>query len=198
MRAAVRWLTRYIALLGVLALPGAGCSQENNNSTADASSTSSSTATAQPIPFVAEARAMTFGTKDLSDASDRDLLELGRVVCDGLGIEGLGFRRVVQRLVLSARFGLGLAAILTALGSSSRHGPLSASSVRWSPARPEDQPSARGCSTQAPKQVEGGCRSNRSLGPCWVRNGGGSDGQPRTAAAAKGSKDPQLRLPVGP
>ena len=106
MRAAVRWLTRYIALLGVLALPGSSCSQEHNNNnnnttTADASSTSSSTATARPIPFVAEARAMTFGTKDLSAAFDRDLLELGRVVCDGLGIEGLGFGRVVQRLVQS-------------------------------------------------------------------------------------------------
>jgi hypothetical protein len=28
-------------------------------------------------------------------------LRLGRVVCDGLGIEGLGFRRVAQRLVRS-------------------------------------------------------------------------------------------------
>ena len=44
---------------------------------------------------------MTFGAKDLAAASDKDLLRLGRVVCDGLGIEGLGFRRVVQRLVES-------------------------------------------------------------------------------------------------
>jgi len=51
--------------------------------------------------FVAQARAMTFGTNDLAAASDGELLRLGKVVCDGLGIEGLGFRRVVQRLVRS-------------------------------------------------------------------------------------------------
>ena len=44
---------------------------------------------------------MTFGTKDLAAASDGELLRLGKVVCDGLGIEGLGFRRVVERLVRS-------------------------------------------------------------------------------------------------
>jgi hypothetical protein len=44
---------------------------------------------------------MTFGSKDLAAASDGELLQLGKVVCDGLGIEGLGFRRVVQRLVRS-------------------------------------------------------------------------------------------------
>ena len=63
--------------------------------------TSSSIATAGPVPFVTEARAMTFGTKDLAAASDEELLRLGKVVCDGLGIEGLGFGRVVQRLVQS-------------------------------------------------------------------------------------------------
>ena len=44
---------------------------------------------------------MIFGSKDLAVASDGELLRLGKVVCDGLGIEGLGFRRVVQRLVQS-------------------------------------------------------------------------------------------------
>jgi Protein of unknown function (DUF732) len=44
---------------------------------------------------------MSFGTKNLAAASDRELLRLGKVVCDGLGIEELGFRRVVQRLVQS-------------------------------------------------------------------------------------------------
>jgi hypothetical protein len=34
-------------------------------------------------------------------ASDGELLRLGKVVRDGLGIEGLGFGRVVQRLVQS-------------------------------------------------------------------------------------------------
>ena len=101
MRAVVRWLTRYVALLGVLALPGASCSQESETSTADATTTSLSTATAGPAAFVAEVRAMTFGTKDLAAASDGELLRLGKVVCDGLGIEGLGFRRVVERLVQS-------------------------------------------------------------------------------------------------
>jgi hypothetical protein len=51
--------------------------------------------------FVAEARTMPFGTKDLAAASERDLLRLGNVVCDGLGIQRLGHRRVVQRLVQS-------------------------------------------------------------------------------------------------
>jgi hypothetical protein len=101
MRALVRWLTRYVTLLGVLALSGAGCSAETNNSTTDATTTSSATATAGPGPFVAEARAMTFGNKDLAAASDGELLRLGKLVCDGLGIEGLGVGRVVQRLVRS-------------------------------------------------------------------------------------------------
>jgi Protein of unknown function (DUF732) len=91
---------KYVALLGVLALPGAGCSQQSDNSTAD-TTTSLSTAAAGPAAFAAEARAINFGTKDLAAASDGELLRLGKVVCDGLGIEGLGFRRVVQRLVQS-------------------------------------------------------------------------------------------------
>jgi Protein of unknown function (DUF732) len=44
---------------------------------------------------------MTFGNKDLAAASDGDLLRLGKVVCDGLGIEGLGVGQVIQRLVQS-------------------------------------------------------------------------------------------------
>jgi hypothetical protein len=101
MRAVVRWLMNHGVLLGLLALSGAGCSAETNNSTTDATTTSSSTATAGPGLFVAEARAMTFGNKDLAAASDGELLRLGKVVCDGLAIEDLGFRRVVQRLVRS-------------------------------------------------------------------------------------------------
>jgi hypothetical protein len=96
MRAVVRWLMKYVALLGVVALPGAGCSQENNDNTAEVTTT-----TTGPGRFVAEARAMTFGSKDLAAASDEELLRLGKVVCDGLGIEGLGGRRVIQRLVQS-------------------------------------------------------------------------------------------------
>jgi len=100
MRALIRWLMKHVVLLGLLTAPAAGCSAESDDSTADAT-TSSSIATAGPVPFVAEARAMTFGTKDLAAASDGELLRLGKVVCDGLGIEGLGFRRVVERLVQS-------------------------------------------------------------------------------------------------
>lgn len=101
MRAVVRWLMNHGVLLGLLTLSGAGCSAETNNSTTGATTTSSATATAGPGPFVAEARAMTFGNKDLAAASDGELLRLGKVVCDGLAIEDLGFRRVVQRLVRS-------------------------------------------------------------------------------------------------
>jgi hypothetical protein len=100
MRALIRWLMKHVVLLGLLTAPAAGCSAESDDSTADAT-TSSSIATAGPVPFVAEARAMTFGSKELAAASDGELLQLGKVVCDGLGIEGLGFRRVVQRLVRS-------------------------------------------------------------------------------------------------
>ena len=49
---------------------------------------------------------------------------------------------------------LRLAAILTALGSSSQHGSLSASSARWLPTPPRDQPSA-GLVEPSPEQVEG-------------------------------------------
>ena len=63
--------------------------------------TSASVTVAGPATFVAEARAMRFGTKDLASASDRELLKLGKVVCGGLDIKDLGFRRVVQRLVQS-------------------------------------------------------------------------------------------------
>jgi hypothetical protein len=100
MRALIRWLMKHVVLLGLLTAPAAGCSAESDDSTADAT-TSSSIATAGPVPFVAEARAMTFGSKDLAAASDGELLRLGKVVCDGLGIEGLGFSRVVERLVRS-------------------------------------------------------------------------------------------------
>jgi hypothetical protein len=56
---------------------------------------------AGPPAFFADARAMTFGSKYLAAASNRELLRVGMVVCDGLGIDGLGYRRVVQRLVRS-------------------------------------------------------------------------------------------------
>ena len=101
MQAVARWLLKPIVLLGILTLPGTGCTQQGNNSTADATTTTSSTPTAGATSFVTEARTMPFGTKDLAAASERDLLRLGNVVCDGLGIQRLGYRRVVQRLVQS-------------------------------------------------------------------------------------------------
>ena len=100
MRAILRWLTKPVILLGILTLPGMGCTQQRDNDTGDATTSSSST-TAGPAAFVAEARSMPFGNKDLLVASKGELLRLGNVVCDGLGIERLGFRRVVLRLVQS-------------------------------------------------------------------------------------------------
>jgi hypothetical protein len=99
-RAVVRWLMKHVVLLSLLTAPAAGCSTEGDNSPADAT-TSSSTATAGPVVFVAEARAMTFGNRDLAAASESELLRLGKVACDGLAIEGLGSGRVVERLVQS-------------------------------------------------------------------------------------------------
>jgi Protein of unknown function (DUF732) len=100
-REGARWFKQYVVPVGLLALLGAGCSEASNDDTAAVSTTSASATVAGPATFVAEARAMGFGSKDLASASDRELLQLGRVVCDGLGIKGLGFRRVVQRLVQS-------------------------------------------------------------------------------------------------
>ena len=96
----VQWLIKHVALLSLLTAPVAACSAERDDSPADATTTSS-IPTPRPGSFIAEARAMIFGTKDLAAASDGELLRLGKVVCDGLGVEGLGFRRVIQRLVRS-------------------------------------------------------------------------------------------------
>lgn len=102
MRAIRRWLTKPVILLGILTLPSTGCTQQRDNDSADTTaSPSTSTATAGPVAFVAEARGMPFGNKDLAAASEGELLRLGSVVCDGLGIQRLGFHRVVQRLVQS-------------------------------------------------------------------------------------------------
>ena len=102
MPAGVPWLRQQVVLLGILLLPSTGCTQERDNSTADTTTTTTpSTTVVGPAPFVAEARAMTFGSKDLAAASEQDLLRLGKVVCDGLAIKGLGVGRVVQRLVQS-------------------------------------------------------------------------------------------------
>jgi Protein of unknown function (DUF732) len=96
---AIRWLMKHVVvLLCLLGLASAGCGPVRNDDAADATTTSS---TAGRGRFIAEVRAMSFGTRDLAAASDESLLRLGMVVCDGLGIEGLGFRRVVQRLVQS-------------------------------------------------------------------------------------------------
>jgi hypothetical protein len=101
MRGIARWLQHRVVPLGVLALVGTGCGEASIDSTAGTATTAPSTTTAGPAAFVAEARAMAFGTKDLSAASDEELLKVGKLVCDGLGVHGLGFSRVVQRLVRS-------------------------------------------------------------------------------------------------
>jgi hypothetical protein len=75
----VRWLMRHVVLLGLLTAPAAGCSAERDASTADPT-TSPAMATAGPAAFVAEARALTFGSKDLAAASDGELLRLGKAV----------------------------------------------------------------------------------------------------------------------
>jgi Protein of unknown function (DUF732) len=102
MRAVVRWLKTHAVPFGLLALVGAGCGGGGNDDAADVTTTRApSVTTAGPAAFVAEARTMPFGTKDLAAASDRELLRVGKLVCDGLGIKGLGYGRVVQRLVRS-------------------------------------------------------------------------------------------------
>jgi Protein of unknown function (DUF732) len=103
MRAVARWLQTHAVPFGLLALVGAGCGGGGNDDAADVTTTTTapSVTTAGPAAFVAEARTMPFGTKDLAAASDRELLRVGKLVCDGLGIKGLGYGRVVQRLVRS-------------------------------------------------------------------------------------------------
>jgi hypothetical protein len=96
----IRWLMKHAVLLGLLSLVSAGCGQVRSNGATHVTTTSS-TPTAGPGRYIAEVRAMSFGTRDLAAASDEELLRLGMVVCDGLGIEDLGVRRVVQRLVQS-------------------------------------------------------------------------------------------------
>jgi hypothetical protein len=90
-----------VVLLGILTLPRTGCAQEADSDTADATTTFSPIEPTGPVAFVAEARTMPFGTKDLAAASDGELLRLGTVVCDGLGIQGVGFRRVIAGLMQS-------------------------------------------------------------------------------------------------
>ena len=102
MPAVARWLKSHAVLVGLLALLGAGCGGGDNDDTAHIpTSTAPSVTTAGPAAFVTEARAMPFGTKDLAAASDGELLRVGKLVCDGLGIHGLDYGRVVQRLVQS-------------------------------------------------------------------------------------------------
>jgi hypothetical protein len=101
MRAGTRWFKQHVVPLGLLALLGPECSQTSNDDTADSTTTAPSVTMAGPAAFVAEARAMTFGTKDLAAASDEELLKVGKLVCDGLGTHRLDVGRVVQRLVRS-------------------------------------------------------------------------------------------------
>jgi Protein of unknown function (DUF732) len=102
LQAVTRWCKNHVVMVGLLALLGGGCGGAGNNSRVDATATSAPAARAGPGAFLAEARAMTFGSKDLAAASDADLLRVGRLVCDGLGHKGLDFGRVVQTLLRSA------------------------------------------------------------------------------------------------
>ena len=86
----IRWLMKHAVLLGLLSLVSAGCDQVRSNGATDATTTSSTPA-AGPGRYIAEVRAMSFGTKEFAAASDEDLLRLGMVVCDGLGIEAWAF-----------------------------------------------------------------------------------------------------------
>jgi hypothetical protein len=101
MHEVTRWLRKYVVPLGLLTLFGAGCVETRDGDSGEVTPTASSVTTPGPAAFVAEARAMTFGSKDLTSATDGQLLRLGRVACDGLGIEGLGLGGVLQRLVRS-------------------------------------------------------------------------------------------------
>jgi hypothetical protein len=101
MRERARWFNKDVVPLGLLPLLAMGCGEASNDDMAGVTTTSPSVTMAGPAAFVAEARAMTFGTKDLASASDEDLLKVGKLVCDGLGINGLDFGRVVQSLVRS-------------------------------------------------------------------------------------------------
>jgi Protein of unknown function (DUF732) len=101
MRAVARWLRNRVVPLGLLALVGAGCGQANDDDARGVTTTVPSVTAAGPAAFVAEARTMAFGTKDLAAASDEELLKVGKLVCDGLGPRGLDYGRVVQRLVRS-------------------------------------------------------------------------------------------------
>jgi hypothetical protein len=96
---AAGWFKKHIVPFGLLALLGAGCGGGSTDDMADATTAAPSVTMTGTAAFVAEARAMTFGTKDLASASDEDLLKVGKLVCDGVGIHGLDFGRVVQRLV---------------------------------------------------------------------------------------------------
>jgi hypothetical protein len=94
-------LKNRVVPLGLLALAGAACGGDSNDDTPEVTTTVPSVTTAGPAAFVGEARTMAFGTKDLAAASDEELLKVGKLVCDGLGIHGLDYGRVVQRLVRS-------------------------------------------------------------------------------------------------
>jgi hypothetical protein len=94
-RIVVQWLRKHVVAVGLLAVVGAGCGETNDDSRADVTTTASPVTTAGSAAFVANARALTFGSKDLGAASDRELLRLGKVICVGLGIEELGFSGVI-------------------------------------------------------------------------------------------------------
>ena len=84
-----------VVIVGLAAC--AGTDTQAPQATAATTTTVAATTAAGPAAFVAEARAMNFGNKDFATATDDQLLELGNVVCEGLG-SGLDFGRIAQGL----------------------------------------------------------------------------------------------------
>ena len=89
--------TRLTFLAVVLTLAACG---GDGDETSPLPSTTPTTqrARAGPQAFLSFARSASFGSKDLSTATDDQLLGIGNVVCDGLG-NGLTFGQVVQGVV---------------------------------------------------------------------------------------------------
>jgi hypothetical protein len=90
----VRVLLSLVALVAAVA----GCSSGSDSDRGAAVATTAlptTTLAAGPPAFLSEVRAMEFGDKDMASGSDDVLLEIGNMVCEGLGEQNPGFGRVV-------------------------------------------------------------------------------------------------------
>jgi hypothetical protein len=86
-----------VAIVGLAACAGTDTQAPQATAATTTTVAATTTTAAGPAAFVAEARAMNFGNKDFATATDDQLLELGNVVCEGLG-SGLDFGRIAQGL----------------------------------------------------------------------------------------------------